>query len=283
MKCSYCGKEIPEQWAFCMHCGTKVVQAPVAPVAPAVPVAPVAPVAPMEAEETVLETPQFNVPAFDESEFVDPRFVEPKFAEPQFDETKLNLAREYEPDLEMTIAERPIAEHSQERKVSIDPEKFEFHPEVREEPVPRGVSSWELVPAENVAPRITLPTRRGLAKMFFLGMITLGIYPLVIYSKIITELNIVASRYDGRRTMPFLGMVVLSPLTLYIYPYVWFHNVCERIGNELQRRGIDYKFGPAHFWLWNLLGSLILVGPFIFLHKLMKSMNLLNADFNAKG
>ena len=188
-----------------------------------------------------------------------------------------------EPREEEIIAEFPVIDTFQERRVTIDPEKFEFHPEQRDEPISKGVSSWELVPANAMAPKIQLPTGRGLGKMFFLGLITAGIYPTVILSKIITELNIVASRYDGKRTMPYFGMLMVTPLTLGIYAYVWFHNLCARIGEELQRRGVDYKFGPSHFWLWGILGSFILVGPFIFTHKLMKSMNLLNKDFNEKG
>lgn len=197
-----------------------------------------------------------------------------------------------EPQVRMPVAEVPprnlesvpgFLEKTEERRVTIDPEKFRYVPAGLDEPLNKSVSSWELVPADTRAPRLVLPTRRGLGKMFFLGLITLGIYPMVIYSKIITELNILASRYDGKRTMTFYGMLMLAPLTLGIYAYVWFHNLCERIGDELQRRGIDYKFGPAQFWLWNILGSFILVGPFVFLHKLMKSMNLLNQDFNVKG
>ena len=131
--------------------------------------------------------------------------------------------------------------------------------------------------------KLRLPTKRGLGKMFFLGIITLFIYPTVIWSRIVTELNIVASRHDGRRTMPYFAMVVLSPLTLGILPLVWMHNLCCRIGDELNYRRINYNFGPKDFWLWGMLGSLILVGPFIFTHKLMKSMNLLNDDFNRRG
>lgn len=192
-----------------------------------------------------------------------------------------------EPKIQEPVAEEPKIQESvpavQEKRVVIDPEKFEFRPENQDEPLPKGVSSWELIPAETMAPKLALPTKRGLGKMIFLGLITLGIYPMVIYSKIITELNILASRYDGKRTMTFYGMLMIAPLTLGIYTYVWFHKLCGRIRDELQRRGIDYKFGPAHFWLWNILGSFILVGPFIFLHKLMKSMNLLNQAFNEKG
>ena len=132
-------------------------------------------------------------------------------------------------------------------------------------------------------PRLKLPTGRGLGKMFFLGILTLLIYPTVIWSRIVTELNITASRYDGERTMPYFGMVILTPLTLGIYAFVWMHKFCRRIGEELNRRNIDYAFGPKDFWLWGVLGTLILAGPFVFTHKLMKSMNLINADFNVNG
>lgn len=137
--------------------------------------------------------------------------------------------------------------------------------------------------ARPAAPRIQLPTGRGLAKMFFLGILTLGIYPTVIWSRIVTELNLAASRYDGKRTMPYFAMCILAPITLGIYLPVWFHGFCSRVGEELKRRNIDYQFGAKTFWLWNVLGSLILVGPFIFVHKLMKAMNRINGDFNRRG
>lgn len=132
-------------------------------------------------------------------------------------------------------------------------------------------------------PAIQLPVKRGLCKMIFLGILTLGIYPLVIWCRIVTELNIVASRYDGERTMSYLGSALLGPITLFVYPLIWIHDFCRRIGAELKRRCIAYDFSAASFWLWNVLGCLILVGPFIFTYKLMKAMNLLNADYNVNG
>ena len=137
-------------------------------------------------------------------------------------------------------------------------------------------------PVDN-RPAIQLPTERAWWKMLLLGLVTFGIYPLVIYSKIITELNIAASRYDGERTMSYFGMVYLAPVTLGIYPIVWMHTLSNRIGAEVSRRGYDYKFSASDFWLWNVLGSLILVGPFVYMHKLLKSMNIINDDFNQNG
>ena len=239
MYCTYCGKEMNDQWEFCMHCGTKALS----------------------------------------EEEMKPGYQEPE----EYEDPVAVAAVAAEPEVAKPVEEFPYIEMPQGRKVTIDPDKFEFHPKQRDVPVTTGVTSWELVPADTRAPKIQLPTKRGLGKMFFLGLLTLGIYPTVIYSRIITELNIAASRYDGKRTMPYFGMLMLAPLTLGVFTYVWFHNLCARIGTELQRRGIDYKFGPSHFWLWGILGSFILVGPFIFTHKLMKSMNLINKDFNEKG
>lgn len=132
-------------------------------------------------------------------------------------------------------------------------------------------------------PRLQLPTGRGLGKMIFLGILTLGIYPTVIWSRIVTELNLAASRYDGKRTMPYFAMCMLAPVTCGIYPLVWFHTFCNRVGGELERRGLGCRFGARTFWLWCVLGSLILVGPFVFTLKLMKAMNRINEDFNHCG
>ena len=217
---------------------------------------------------------------------VDLSVQEPLVEEPVVEEIAVEEPVVQEPVIQEPEIQEPVpqlADKYQERRVVIDPEKFEFRPKKSDAPLPRAVSSWELVPADTLVPKLVMPTKRGLGRMIFLGLITLGIYPTVIFSKIVTELNILASRYDGKRTVTFFGMLMLAPLTLGIYSFVWFHKLCGRIGDELQRRGVEYKFGPAHFWLWNILGSFILVGPFVFLHKLMKSMNLLNKDFNVKG
>ena len=89
-------------------------------------------------------------------------------------------------------------------------------------------------------------------------------------SNISTDINTIASRYDGKKTMHYcLVLFIFSWLTLGIVPLVWNHKISDRIGAELTRRGIDYQFGAGTFWGWGILGSLILVGPFIYTHKLL--------------
>lgn len=136
----------------------------------------------------------------------------------------------------------------------------------------------------NMAPAQQLPTTRGLLKMLLLGVVTFGIYPIVVYSKISSEINLVASKHDGLHTMHYcLVAFIFSWLTFGIVPIVWSHKICARMGNELKRRGIAYNFGAADFWLWGVLGICILVGPYVWIHKFLKAMNLINADYNQKG
>ncbi|MCH5198585.1 MAG: DUF4234 domain-containing protein [Oscillospiraceae bacterium] len=130
----------------------------------------------------------------------------------------------------------------------------------------------------------TLRTNRSLLKTILLSCVTFGIYGLVVYCNMSTDINTIAQRYDGKKTMHYaLVVFIFSWLTLMIYPIVWLHKFCARIGNELKRRGINYDFGAKDMWLWGVLGSIIIVGPFIFAHKMFSAMNKLCADYNEKG
>ena len=134
------------------------------------------------------------------------------------------------------------------------------------------------------APVGQLKTNKGLLKTILLSLITFGIYPLVVMSSVSTDINIVASRYDGKKTMHYcLLTFIVAPFTLGIGGIVWSHRISNRIGAELNRRGIAYSFSATDFWLWNVLGSLIVVGPFIYLHKMFKAVNEINAHYNING
>ena len=138
--------------------------------------------------------------------------------------------------------------------------------------------------SRNSTPIAKLKTNRGLLKYILLSLITFGIYGLVVMSSVSSDINIIASRYDGKKTMHFcLVFFIFSGLTLGIVPLVWYHKLSARIGKELARRNITYSFGAGTFWGWNVLGTLIFVGPFIYLHKLLKSMNLLSENYNVNG
>jgi len=249
MRCYKCGQTIEDTATFCRFCGTSQGAG-----ATTVLDSSMNPYAP------VTETPDSNPEPVVES------------APQQPDYSWQNYQPEPQPAYQAPAYQPAVAPAYQPNAV----------PGYQAQPKPYAVPVSDARAARR--PVIQLPTERGLLKMIFLGLITFGIYGFVIWDKIVTELNIVASRYDGKRTRPYLtAYTMLGPITLFIYPLVWIHGFCNRIGDELNRRAIDYKFSASTFWLWNVLGSLIFVGPFIFTHKLMKAMNKLNADFNENG
>lgn len=265
MKCHYCGAELLGNEIFCRHCGTRQTGAPVSE---PVPVA----AAPM---------PVYEVPA------------------PVYE--KAAPAQE-EP--------APVPQNAQEPPLSWKP--YETESDVAAKAA--VLFDFEKPSLAN-APHIELPTKRSLVKMIFLGILTFGIYPMVIWSRLVGEVNMVASRYDGERSMSFFGMVMLMPLTLGIHSLVWMHKLCRRIGAELQRRRVAYTFSAKDFWIycflmgflcticmsagaslsmigyetsviiWVLLivSLLTLIGPLVFISKLMHAMNRLNEDFNING
>ncbi len=135
------------------------------------------------------------------------------------------------------------------------------------------------------APEKQLKTNKGLLKTILLSIITCGIYPIVVYTAVGNEINLVATKYDGKSTMHYcLLYFLVSPVTFGIANLVWYHRISDRIGNELARRGIGYNFSSTTYWLWGILGSFLFgIGPLVYTYKLFKAVNLMNADYNAKG
>mgnify|MGYP002564047216 CR=1 FL=1 len=140
------------------------------------------------------------------------------------------------------------------------------------------------VRTHNPSPVGQLKTDRGFWKLFFLSLITLGIYPIVFWSGISNDINVIASRYDGKKTMHYcLLFFVVNPLTLGIGYFVWNHKLCNRIGDEMARRGLEQSISAKTFWGWNVLGILLLVGPFVYIAKVADAMNALASYYNREG
>ena len=136
----------------------------------------------------------------------------------------------------------------------------------------------------STAPVGQLKTNKSLVKFILLSLITFGIYGIVILSSVSNDINIIASRYDGKRTMHYcLLCFLVGNITFGIGYIVWYHKISNRIGDELNRRGINYSFGAKDYRLWSVLGSLIIVGPFIYTYKLLKATNLLCENYTITG
>lgn len=125
---------------------------------------------------------------------------------------------------------------------------------------------------------------RALWKLIVFSIITCGIYAIVMWSGIGEDLNMAASRRDGKKTTHYcLVTFLLTPITCGIYGIVWVHKISQRIGDEARARGMQTDLGASTYWLWGVLGSFIIVGPFIWAHKLITAMNYIAASYNTYG
>lgn len=137
---------------------------------------------------------------------------------------------------------------------------------------------------QTMMPRQQYNMDRSFWVWVLLNIITFGIYGIVMMYFITKDVNEICSPRDGKHTYSYLLMVfVFSWLTLGIYPLVWWHMFSNRLGDALQSRGYNRKVSAGSFWGWNVLGALIIVGPFIYLYKLLDAVNTLCADANNRG
>ena len=129
-----------------------------------------------------------------------------------------------------------------------------------------------------LVPLEPLSTNRSLVKLILLSIITLGIYFLIFHYRISRDINSIASRYDGKKTMNFLWFILIMGLPVFVIGviagiaeltteqpvdmgwtylisalfaipvYVWYHRISNRVGAELSRRGISHNFNASTYW-----------------------------------
>ncbi len=125
-----------------------------------------------------------------------------------------------------------------------------------------------------------LKTDRSMWKLMLLSVLTLGIYTIIFFIPFSYDLDKVLPKSDRSKTMNYLFAYVLSLFTFTIVLTVWHYQIAQRIEEALGKRNIPYEFTAGSFWGWYFLGSFVLIGPFVYFHKLCKAMNLLCEDYN---
>ena len=125
-----------------------------------------------------------------------------------------------------------------------------------------------------------LQTNRKMWKLMLLNILTLGIYGIIFFIPFSFDLDRIAPKRDGSKTMNYIFAYILSLFTFAIVLDVLHHQIASRIDEALTKRNIDYEFGTDTFWGWYIFGSLILIGPFVYHHKLCHAMNLLCEHYN---
>ena len=125
-----------------------------------------------------------------------------------------------------------------------------------------------------------LKTNRNMWKLMIFNILTLGLYGVSFFTPLSHDLDKIAPKRDGTKTTSFLFAYIISLFTFQIVVTLWHHEIAGRVEEALEKRKITYDFSTMDFWGWGVLGSFILVGPFVYFHKLCTAMNLLCESYN---
>ncbi len=126
-----------------------------------------------------------------------------------------------------------------------------------------------------------MKTNRSLLVYILLTIVTCGIYAIYFEYAFARDMNIVCAA-DGKKTRGVIAQVIFTVLTLGIYPIVWLYGVGERINNNSVMRKVASTCTGGSLLLWNILGSLIIIGPFVAMHKRIEGLNRLCDAYNRR-
>ena len=124
--------------------------------------------------------------------------------------------------------------------------------------------------------------QRGLVKLILLSFITFGIYGLYWIHKLAKDVNTICEG-DGKKTGGLLKYLLLGLITFGIYQLVWVYMLGDRLQDNAPKFNLTFKESGGTILLWLILGSFVVVGPFIALHIIIKNTNALADVYNSNN
>lgn len=121
---------------------------------------------------------------------------------------------------------------------------------------------------------------RSFVLWVILTIITCGIYNWYFVYCLARDLNIMCE-HDGEETPGLATFILLSIVTCGIYSYWWYFKVGNRLQDNAPRYGLQFQENGTTILMWQILGLLIGVGPFVAMYILIKNTNALAARYNA--
>lgn len=122
-------------------------------------------------------------------------------------------------------------------------------------------------------------TDRSFWLFILLTIVTCGIYSIVFFYNYVEDMNVVCQR-DGKTSMNYILVLILSMVTCGIFGMVWIYQMGERIDENSKAYGITSSANGSSLLLWSILGSLICVGPYVAVYKMIEGLNCLAYEYN---
>ena len=83
---------------------------------------------------------------------------------------------------------------------------------------------------------------RSIVGYYFYSIITLGIYSLVFWGKYSKDVNDLCEG-DGKKTMKFKYVMLLSIITVGIFWFVWRYQLAKRLKENAERYDLKFREG----------------------------------------
>jgi hypothetical protein len=123
--------------------------------------------------------------------------------------------------------------------------------------------------------------KRSLVLLILLSFITFGIYGLYWIYRLAKDVNLICAG-DGKKTSGLLKYILFGIITFGIYYLIWTYMLGDRIQDSGPKYNIKIKESGGIILLWMVLGSFIIIGPFIGLFIIIKNVNALADEYNKK-
>lgn len=124
-------------------------------------------------------------------------------------------------------------------------------------------------------------TKRSGVAFVLLGVVTLGIYPVVVLSRVRKEVTRLLDGKGVDAQLRFVWAYLLGFLTLGIAPLIWICRMANKIQMAaLEKRITSPRLSGGYMFAWSYVGALILIGPFIAYHRFFKLLNKVEAAAN---
>ncbi len=117
---------------------------------------------------------------------------------------------------------------------------------------------------------------RSLVAYYLFSFLTLGIYALVFWGKYTKDVNALCEG-DGKKTMKFKYVVLLSIITVGIFGLVWRCKLGNRLQENAERYDLKFSEGGKLVVFFTIFG--LVIGDFILIKNFNKMAKAYN-DYN---
>ncbi len=121
---------------------------------------------------------------------------------------------------------------------------------------------------------------RSFLAYILISILTLGIYPIIYWTKISNEVNVLCEG-DGKKTMKYVYAWLLNIVTFGIFGIIWEYQLAKRLQENAARYDLDFSEGGAMVAVLDTVGMLFFgLGRTIASFIMTKNFNKIAVAFN---